>query len=571
VSDAFVSALTVSLLIFGLGAWVLLGWGSIVTRLFRMKLAGAQRTFSQLWLGLALVLLVLQLVSFFAPLNWLVTGLLALGGLLAWWFNGRKDVRLSLTPRSLLLTFIYSLIVLLTAGWIAAQSMQPPTDYDTGLYHLQSIRWYNQYALVPGLGNLHGRLAFNSSFFAFAAALNLYPYFSHGYALANGFLILLLAMECWHTLIFQPSFQRGQRSLATFAASFTLPILAYVVLRLNPASPSPDTASAVLQLLIWLYFAKLLEDPWSMEGAWTRTHILFILAAMAITVKPSSVVFVALIALILVIRDWFNARHYRHLRFIFLFRLSWLPLLIFMIWAGRGYFLSGYPVYPSTVGGIQVDWAVPQAAAEREARVITLSARYGDVEELESWAWVGPWMRNLAATEERVAVAYPLTLTFLMAMAYGALRWALRTNRIRVERAYPDEPERRLPYELLLAPIVLGLIFWWFTAPDPDIVHALFWLLPVVMAHRLLTMLKEAQWGRPRLNHALTFMMVNLAILVTIAASIPQILLLPPGFAPLPTPDLTAQRLPRRLMIWTPLHDERCWDAQLPCSPYVNP
>ena len=29
--------------------------------------------------------------------------------------------------------------------------------YDTGLYHAQSIRWIEEYGVVPGLGNLHSR------------------------------------------------------------------------------------------------------------------------------------------------------------------------------------------------------------------------------------------------------------------------------------------------------------------------------------------------------------------------------------------------------------------------------
>ena len=37
--------------------------------------------------------------------------------------------------------------------------------YDTDLYHAQSIRWLEEYGIVPGLANLHERFAYNSSFF----------------------------------------------------------------------------------------------------------------------------------------------------------------------------------------------------------------------------------------------------------------------------------------------------------------------------------------------------------------------------------------------------------------------
>ncbi len=37
--------------------------------------------------------------------------------------------------------------------------------YDSDLYHAQSIRWIEEYGVVKGLGLIHERLAYNSSFF----------------------------------------------------------------------------------------------------------------------------------------------------------------------------------------------------------------------------------------------------------------------------------------------------------------------------------------------------------------------------------------------------------------------
>ena len=314
-------------------------------------------------------------------------------------------------------------------------------SYNSGSYHLQSIRWYNQYALVPGLGNLYGRLAFNQSFFAFAAALNFYPFFNYGYALANGFLILLLAIQGWHALIFR----RGERSLAYFTTLCALPIAAYMVLRLNPASPSPTTASGVLQLLIWLHLARLFEPRGSVsEGAdeaaaetiherahedKTRAHIILILAATALTMHLSNIVFVATIALIVLIRNWTIEPYPLWIRLIILLRLTWLSMLILVVWMGRGYFLSGYPAYPSPVAGFAVDRAVPHFSVEAEATLIQLAARYGAVTEPASrWAWAGPWLRGLTTVDGIAGVLYPVLLALLLWAAYGGLRKALRSG-----------------------------------------------------------------------------------------------------------------------------------------------
>lgn len=50
---------------------------------------------------------------------------------------------------------------------------QEPGQYDTGLYHAQAIRWIEDYGVVPGLGNLHMRLAYNSAFMSLQALFSL--------------------------------------------------------------------------------------------------------------------------------------------------------------------------------------------------------------------------------------------------------------------------------------------------------------------------------------------------------------------------------------------------------------
>ena len=53
-------------------------------------------------------------------------------------------------------------------GFSAFLHRQALTFYDTGLYHLQTFMWNSQFPITLGLGNLHGRLAFNSTLFLIA-------------------------------------------------------------------------------------------------------------------------------------------------------------------------------------------------------------------------------------------------------------------------------------------------------------------------------------------------------------------------------------------------------------------
>lgn len=69
---------------------------------------------------------------------------------------------------------------------------EPIKNYDTALYHAQSIRWIEEYGVVPGLGNLHHRFAYNNSIFSLQALFSL-KFLTGGVSLhnINGFLALI--------------------------------------------------------------------------------------------------------------------------------------------------------------------------------------------------------------------------------------------------------------------------------------------------------------------------------------------------------------------------------------------
>lgn len=64
--------------------------------------------------------------------------------------------------------------------------------YDSDLYHAQSIRWVEEYGIVKGLGNIHVRFAYNSSFFALSALYSMKFICGRSLHTVNGFMALLL-------------------------------------------------------------------------------------------------------------------------------------------------------------------------------------------------------------------------------------------------------------------------------------------------------------------------------------------------------------------------------------------
>jgi hypothetical protein len=336
-------------------------------------------------------------------------------------------------------------------------------------------------------------------------------------------------------------------------------------------------------LIIWLHFARALEQRVSIYEAVTRAHIIFILAATVITIQLTSAPFVLTMALIVLLRTWFGERMEFGdrppllIKLIVLFRLSWLSLLILVIWMGRGYFLSGYPLYPLTQGGFAVDWAVPRYSARAEAESLAALAKYGDDPTLtvnqKARGWVGAWLQRQVEGSGLVALLYPAALAFLLFLLAGRLRWALRNHQ--PQRLAAAEMTTSPPaYLLLLLPIFLAVLIWWLTTPEPKLAYALFWLLPIIGAHKVLVTLgmgtSNMLIGRPRLNSAVAFVLVNFLMLFSLALAWPQAVTLEPGFSPLPTVNVVEQGLSRRFHVRVPVQDERCWDAQLPCSPYLN-
>jgi hypothetical protein len=64
------------------------------------------------------------------------------------------------------ITGLSLLLLLLLVSWFGLGSSEHD-HFDTGLYYLTTIRWAQDYPVVPGLANLHTRLGFNQSLFLF--------------------------------------------------------------------------------------------------------------------------------------------------------------------------------------------------------------------------------------------------------------------------------------------------------------------------------------------------------------------------------------------------------------------
>jgi hypothetical protein len=454
------------------------------------------------------------------------------------------------------------IIILALTGWIASGSMLSPIHYDSGLYYFQAIRWINSFPIVPGLGNLHGRLAFNQSFFTWVAVLNFHPLFNHGRSVANSFLLLLTIATFVRFLVpvlKQPSLLVESHPFQYASALFALPILGFLALfsDVDLTSPSPDLASTLLQLTMFIMFVQDIVE-W-IKGKELKAHkamILTILAATAITIKLSNLAFSAAIIGICIVRVW-QTLHFRGA-----VRIILPAVVVILVWGCRGYVLSGAPLYPSTIGYVSSGWAVPIEKVVDEANWIYSWARQPSTHwsnVLDSWEWFRHWTSGIS--RKRVEVVYPSVL---------AVGFCVIT--VMLVFVYKKKPWLRWINCVIFFPVVFGLVYWFFMAPEPRFANASFWCLSLSSA---LFFLSSVQ---PLLNKqsfagvlCVVFIMTNLGLISSVVKYRDRIKVVSSsGWHPIKTIALVQKETSSGLVVFVPEQGDQCWDAPLPCTPYFN-
>ena len=151
-----------SFLYIGITAF-LLGFG---VRVFTKKYLGYEirEITSLLYAGLGAATVYSGIYSLFAGVSAMANIIMVIG-CVAIAFGFRKELaefwnkqKSGLSKGKLLFAFV--LMLLFSYG-----ASRGYLHFDSGLYHAQAIRWIEEYGVVPGLANLHCRLAYNSSAF----------------------------------------------------------------------------------------------------------------------------------------------------------------------------------------------------------------------------------------------------------------------------------------------------------------------------------------------------------------------------------------------------------------------
>ena len=343
-----------------------------------------------------------------------------------------QTLRLTITPGRILP--LAALFLLFAYG-----SSMGVIHYDTSLYHAQSIRWIEEYGIVPGLGNLHSRLAYNSASFCLSALYSMAFLGGQSFHCVAGLLAFWLSVSCLKV------FSR-QRLKKPQLSDLVRLLGIYYLLNIfdEMVSPASDYFMVLLTFFLVIRWLELSEER---EESYLPYAMLCVLAVVIVSVKLSG----ALLLLFVWKPAWMLIRQRKGkdiLKFIGIGAGAFLPFLI------RNVILSGWLLYPFTfIDLFSFDFKIPRGMAEYDAREIKVYGR-GFTDVTEYGRPFASWFPEYFAKLDGI------NKIFLILAVSGLLVWILLALWALIKK------KKELKDPLFVAGILnCCFLFWLFSAP----------------------------------------------------------------------------------------------------------
>ncbi len=359
-----------------------------------------------------------------------------------------KGYRLTVSPaRAVVILLLFLLFAYGTSTGII--------HYDTGLYHAQSIRWVEEYGVVPGLGNLHSRLAYNSAAFCLTALYSMAFLGGQSYHCCAGFLAFLLSLVCLEAFTWEREKRPQLSDLARLVAIYYLLIIFDEMI-----SPASDYFMVLMVFFIVIRWLELTERK---EGSYLGYALLCVLGIVVMTFKLSGalILLLALKPAAMMVRG----KQWKEIvKFLGLGILTVLPFLV------RNVILSGWLVYPFTsIDLFSFPFKIPKAVADYDAKEIQVWGRgFSDVGRYDEplSAWLPEWIKGLNGTDK-----------VFLALAFGAL--ALLA--ILAIYALVRRKKEMADFLFVAGTLAACFLFWLLSAPLIRYGCVFLWLFPVLV------------------------------------------------------------------------------------------
>ena len=548
-------------------SWLLLfllfsGLGTAVLKSLGQRIDSGWLILDSFWLGWALALGALQIWHFVFPVNDEVLLIFCIVAAILL-FRQRQDfwAIVNKLRRNRPLVLIFALLAL----WMSNRALGMPIAYDTGLRDIQAVTWIDTYPIVPGLGNLFSSLAFNHSVYLYDALLDAAIWSGRSYYIARGLLLLVyLAYALGSALHFFRSRSEGDVRWSAICATLTIPFIMFYTVRLGGITNFlTDTVVDLLGLLTLMYLLDFLQY-WKPNGD-SNNYLIFRLAIIILTgftVKQSFIVYGLATAVLLFVvwirRGGIRTGNGKIART--LLPIALLALTLLIPWMARGVVTSGYLAFPQSFGRFEVDWVLPVEQIEDRQRTLAAMTRQMGADRgtvLASWDWLGAWLQDYARN------IFPTLLPTLISVA------ALCLYFIAIFRRNTSGQASTLII-MALSPMLVMLVFWFFTVPDDKYVRYIFWGFAALTVTAAIMALGGIPW-RLRVLGVYAVGGLCLAYVVFLIVRT-ESFLVPAG----PNDGFHAHYLPIHeefvtdsgLTINVPRDINQCWHVPIPCTPF---
>jgi len=432
-------------------------WSGILFYKFFPVKSNSRPIIYYLFSGLILLTALTQILVLFFPIN-IYTKIGTICFLILLTLYKRKSPKLffdRLNLSSSVVFFILWLIILvISAG--------PTIMDDTESYHIQSIKWIEEYGSVPGLANLHERFGFNSSWFSSVAL------FSFSSKLTGGFTVLNSVLSMWMCYWFISTFDNRSKENNTQTAfailvTFICCLIIWPLLRGNAANTNYDfiTTCIVLVLFMEMFLSKNITP--------TIEWLIWPVYLFTVRIINFPLLLLSVVGLIFFLRQ-------KNLKTLFLPVTFCLLLIVpFII---RNVIVAGYPFYPSTSFDFtNVDWKADPQMIERLMEYIKyfnrVNTTYLEIEQTKALGanWAPSWFRYLFLFDKALVV-------------FGLIGISMSIGSIFIKK------DRNTT---LIAVCVAWLACWFFTAPDPRFVYGILLYGVFLFAYYFISVIKNKQ------------------------------------------------------------------------------
>lgn len=323
--------------------------------------------------------------------------------------------------------------------------------YDSDLYHAQSIRWIEEYGIVPGLGNIHVRFAYNSSFFALSALYSMKFLGGQSLHTVNGFFALLLSLEVLKAFRLKRFRTAGGGRMLQLSDFARLGAFYYLtVLYRDIVAPASDYAVMCVVFFIVIRWLAHLEQK---EHPIAPYALLCVAGVYAVTLKLT-----AGVILLLVIKPAYLLLKEKRGKEIAV-SLA-MGVLVLAPWVIRTALISGYLLYPfPALDVLSTDWKIPAQAAARDAAEIKTWARglnNAALVGIPIKEWFPHWFSTMLPSLGKLFVSADFVCAglWLCLMTKAVIR-------LRKKKTLQGEWDGLL----VLASAVFSYVFWQLSAP----------------------------------------------------------------------------------------------------------